>query len=154
MKAYAWEELRVGLMEELDVVVDEPMMRAFLATTGDANPLHVDAAYARARGFDRRVVYGMLTASFYSTLVGMRLPGRDALLHGIKADFTAPVYAGDRLRVRGVVAHKNEAFRRIELACTITRDDGVVVSRATLRVGLLSEKEDEPWQHASTASHA
>jgi acyl dehydratase len=112
------------------------MMDRFRATTGDDNPLHVDRAYASEQGFKDRVVYGLLTASFYSTLAGVHLPGRRCLLHGLKIDFNAPVYVGDRLLVRGAIAHLSEPFRRIDLACEITNQDEQIVSRARLRAGL------------------
>lgn len=136
MKTYAWEDLRIGLQAELETVITPSMMAGFLAATGDDNPLHVDEAFAVERGFRGRVVYGLLTASFYSTLAGVHLPGKDCLLHGLKIDFAAPVYVGDRLRVRGTVVHRNEAFRQVELACEITNQDSVVVSKARLRAGV------------------
>lgn len=140
MKAYTWNELQVGVAEELAVKVAPAMIERFVATTGDVNPLHCDDAHARSHGFAERVVHGLLTASFYSTLVGMHLPGRDALLHGLKIDFTRPVYAGDELVVRGVVSHRNEAFFQLEITGTITRSGSETVSRAVLRVGLLARE--------------
>jgi 3-hydroxybutyryl-CoA dehydratase len=134
--SYSWDELRVGLAAAFDVTVDGAMMDRFFATTGDANPLHLDADYATGRGFQSRVVYGLLTASFYSTLAGVHLPGERCLLHGVKADFNAPVYVGDRLRVRGAIAHLSEAYRQIEMACDITNQHAEVVSKARLRCGL------------------
>jgi 3-hydroxybutyryl-CoA dehydratase len=136
VSSYSWEQLRVGLTADFDVTVDDAMMDRFLATTGDANPLHLDADYATGRGFRSRVVYGLLTASFYSTLAGVHLPGTHCLLHGVKVDFNGPVYVGDCLRVRGVVAHLSEAYRQIELACDITNQRAEVVSKARLRCGL------------------
>jgi 3-hydroxybutyryl-CoA dehydratase len=136
VNAFSWEQLHVGLTADFDVTVDDAMMDRFLATTGDANPLHLDALYATGRGFRSRVVYGLLTASFYSTLAGVHLPGTRCLLHGVKVDFNAPVYVGDRLRVRGAVAHLSEAYRQIELACDITNQRAEVVSKARLRCGL------------------
>ncbi len=136
MKDYAWDDLALGLSAEFDVVVTEEMMASFLAMTGDRNPLHVDAAYAAERGYRSRVVYGLLTASFYSTLAGVHLPGKRCLLHGLKIDFNAPVYVGDRLRVHGTVAHRSEPFRRIEVACEITNQHDETVSRGRLRAGL------------------
>lgn len=136
MNSYSWDQLHVGLAADFDVTVDEAMMDRFLATTGDANPLHLDADYATERGFRSRVVYGLLTASFYSTLAGVHLPGARCLLHGVKADFNAPVYVGDRLRVRGTIAHLSEAYRQIEIACDITNQRDEIVSKARLRCGL------------------
>lgn len=136
MNAYTWEELHVGMAADFEVVVDQAMMDRFLATTGDENPIHLDADYAAEHGFQGRVVYGLLTASFYSTLAGVHLPGKRCLLHGLKADFTAPVYVGDRLRVRGTIAHRSEAVRRLELVCDVTNQRAEVVSKARLRVGI------------------
>jgi acyl dehydratase len=136
MNAYAWDDLELGLEAELEVTVTEAMMSRFLETTGDHSPLHVDDGYAKGRGFDGRVVYGLLTASFYSTLAGVYLPGKYCLLHGLKIDFNAPVYVGDRLRVHGKVAHKSEAFKQLELACEITNQRREVVSRARVRAGV------------------
>ena len=51
------------------------MMDQFLAITGDCSPIHVDADYAKDRGYPGCVVYGMLGASFFSTLAGVYLPG-------------------------------------------------------------------------------
>lgn len=136
MNSYSWDQLHVGLAADFDVIVDDVMMDRFLATTGDANPLHLDPEYATGRGFRSRVVYGLLTASFYSTLAGVHLPGRRCLLHGVKVDFNAPVYVGDRLRVRGTIAHLSEAYRQMELACDITNQRAEVVSKARLRCGL------------------
>lgn len=136
MKAYTWEELQVGMAADFEVVVDDAMMERFLATTGDENPLHVDPAYASERGFRSRVVYGLLTASFYSTLAGVHLPGKHCLLHGLKADFNAPVYVGDRLRVRGTISHRSDAYRQLELVCDVTNQRAEIVSKARLRVGI------------------
>ncbi len=136
MNTHSWTDLHVGLRAEFETVVTPSMMAGFLAATGDDNPLHVDEAYAVERGFRGRVVYGLLTASFYSTLAGVHLPGKYCLLHGLKVDFAAPVYVGDRLRVCGTVVHRNEAFQQVELACEITNQDAVVVSKARLRAGL------------------
>jgi 3-hydroxybutyryl-CoA dehydratase len=82
------------------------------------------------------VVYGLLTASFFSTLAGVHLPGATCLLHGVSATFHHPVYVGDRLTVTGAVAYRNEAFHQAELTCHITNQKGVKVSTARLKVGV------------------
>jgi 3-hydroxybutyryl-CoA dehydratase len=136
MNAYAWSDLRVGMACSFDAVVTESMMRRFLEDTGDDNPLHVDGEFARRHGFEGPVAYGMLAASFYSTLVGVHLPGRNALLHGINVDFQKPVYPGVPLRIRGEIVQLVEAYRRVEIQASITTAEDVVLSKAKIRVGL------------------
>jgi 3-hydroxybutyryl-CoA dehydratase len=138
VREYLWEDLRIGLHQEFTVSITEQMLGHFRDDSGDVNPLHVDAAFARQRGFSDRVVHGMLTASFYSTLVGVYLPGRFALLHGIDISFKHPVFVGQCVRVCGEIRHLSEAYRQVDIRGTMTNDSGVTVSTAKVRVGLLA----------------
>lgn len=138
MNVRSWSELAVGVSAGFDVVITDAMMARFCETTGDENPLHLDPHYALRHGFRGRVVYGLLTASFYSTLAGVHLPGAGCLLQGMRIDFVAPAYVGDRLRVDGQIVQRVEAFRRLEIACNITRE-GVSVSRGRIRAGVRPE---------------
>jgi 3-hydroxybutyryl-CoA dehydratase len=140
VNAYSWEELRLGLKAYFSVTVTDAMMQSFRGCTGDLNPLHVDVDTARREGFEAPVVYGLLTASFYSTLAGMHLPGRACLLHGVNVSFHRPVYVGDRLTVSGEVSYRNEALRQAELHCLIANQRGERVSSARLKVGVREQQ--------------
>ncbi len=78
MNHYTLAEMTPGRTEEFTVTVTAEMMDAFCAITGDVSPIHMDADYAKGRGYPGRVVYGMLGASFFSTLAGVYLPGSTA----------------------------------------------------------------------------
>ena len=66
MNHYTLAEMTPGLTEEFTVTVTPEMMDAFRAITGDVSPIHIDADYARGRGFPGRVVYGMLGREHFS----------------------------------------------------------------------------------------
>jgi len=136
MNDYRWQDLSVGLAAGFDVLVTAEMLDNFAALSGDRNPLHMDAAFAEAEGFPGRVVFGMLTASFYSRLVGVHLPGKRALLHGIDVEFKRPAHIGDRLSVCGEISHLSDACRRIEIRARIVNQNGNTISKAMIRVGL------------------
>ncbi len=134
---YCWGDLKVGLRQEFEVSITNIMMLHFLRDAGDCNPLHVNELYARSNGFRSRVVYGLLTSSFYSTLAGVYLPGKRCLLHGIDVSFSGPAYVGDQLTVDGEITHLNDAYRRIEMRAKIVNAGGEVISKAKIRAGLL-----------------
>src|SRR5215472_15470269 len=71
---------------------------AFAALSGDYSPLHVDPEYAATTEFGGCVVHGLLLASLFSQLVGMRLPGRPALYLGQDLNFRRPVLVGETVR--------------------------------------------------------
>jgi acyl dehydratase len=136
MNEYRWEDLRIGIRHGFGATFTAEMVEAFARISGDTNPLHVDPKYATAAGFPSTVLFGMLTSSLYSQLVGVYLPGKFALLHGIDIDFNAPCYAGDNLHVEGEIIFLSDAFHRMEVKATIRRDDRKLISKATIRVGM------------------
>ncbi|MFT5759374.1 MAG: 3-hydroxybutyryl-CoA dehydratase [Alteromonadaceae bacterium] len=139
MNSYKFEDIKVGLEEEFSVKVDSEKLNKFLEISGDINPLHVDSEYSKSKGFIDRVVYGMLTSSFYSTLVGVYLPGKYCILQGIDIQFSKPVYINDTLKLSGKVSYINEAYKQIEIKAMITNQDNKKVSKATIKVGLMDE---------------
>jgi 3-hydroxybutyryl-CoA dehydratase len=115
------------------------MMGKFLDMSGDINPLHIDKKYAMECGFKDRVVYGMLTSSFYSTLVGVYLPGKHCILQGINIKYSSPVYIGDNIVVSGEVSYINTAYKQLEIKAIIKNQNNINVSRATIKVGMIND---------------
>jgi len=136
MNAYRWDQLREGLSDEFEADLTHSMMEDFLRLSGDHNPLHADAEFAHQAGFRAVVAHGMLTSALYSRFVGMYLPGRYCILHGIDVDFVNPAFIGDRLRVSGTVTYLNHVYRRVEIKATIHNNHGDLISKAKIRVGL------------------
>lgn len=136
MNHYRLADLTPGVTKSFTVTITEEMMAQFYAITGDNSPIHMDADYAAGRGYPGRVVYGMLGASFLSTLAGVYLPGEHCLLHGVDLKFAKPIFIGDTLTVTGVVDEVNDTFREITIKASIVNQDGKKVTRAVIRAGV------------------
>ncbi|MFV5694906.1 MaoC family dehydratase [Flavobacterium sp. LB3P122] len=139
MQEYLFSDIKIGLKYSFEAEIDEARMQRFLEISGDNNPMHIDAEYAKSKGMIGRVVYGMLTSSFYSTLVGVYLPGKFALLHSIEVQFLKPVFIGDELVIIGEVSSVNEMFRQIEVKAYILNQNLEKISRAKIKIGLVNE---------------
>jgi len=139
MRQYSYGEVEIGQTEAFDVEVTEDMQAMFLRISGDNNPMHTDEAYAKSKGFKSRLVYGMLTASFYSTLVGTLLPGEKCLFHEADVKFRKPVFAGDILEISGQCAEKHDALKLLIIKAKIRNQNKDLVSTAKLQVGVLDE---------------
>lgn len=137
MNEYVYTELIVGHTESFEVVVTKQMEDAFRNITGDFNPLHQDDAFACQAGngkFKGHVCFGMLTASFYSTLAGVYLPGKNSLIHSLDIKFQKPVYAGDKLTVTGEIADKEDGLKLILVKAQIKNQRAQSVSKATINI--------------------
>ncbi|HTB33827.1 MAG TPA: MaoC family dehydratase [bacterium] len=136
MNDFTFDQLFVGQTAQFTRTFSPEDIQAFADLSGDHSPLHVDADYARAAGFSGVVGHGLLSGALYSTLVGVHLPGKRALLRGIQIDFHAPVFAGEPLLVAGTVAEMHAEFRLLMLKAEIRDAAGKLLSKAKIQVGL------------------
>lgn len=134
MNTYTFDDLKVGMSESFQVTITEAMLDSFKGITGDVNPLHNDEEFAKAKGHVGRVAYGMLTASFLSTLAGVYLPGEKSLIQQVETKFSSPVYIGDELTVKGEIAELVESVQRLTLKVTITNQNGKKVLRGKMQI--------------------
>ncbi len=136
INTYQFEELQLGMKESFDIMITKEMMENFCAMTGDVNPLHQDERFAKENGFQNRVVYGMLTSSFLSKLIGVYLPGKNSLIYDTKISYLKPAYIGDCLTIMGELTDKQELYRMIVVRCTIfnQRGEKIVKGKITVKV--------------------
>ncbi len=141
MNEYTFAETFVGMTASFQREITPEMEDAFRKISSDTNPLHWDDAFAREAGggkFPGHVAFGMLTASLYSTMAGVYLPGKYSLIHSLEeVSFLKPVFAGDRLTVSGEVTERNEALRLLRLKVRIRNQNNQLVSRAGMKVLVL-----------------
>lgn len=139
MNTYTFDELSTGMKCSFKVSVTQDMMEKFMDITGDKNPMHTDREFAIKKGYEREIVYGMLTASFMSTVAGMYLPGERSLIHQVESKFLKPVYVGDRLQVNGEIKEKNELFNLIEISVSIYNERQEKVFKGKMKVGVTGD---------------
>ena len=140
MNEYLYDQIEIGMSESFMSSVTMEMEDSFRVITGDMNPLHRDDDFARDVGngkFKGHVAFGMLTASLYSTIAGVYMPGKYSLIHSMDIKFQKPVYAGDLLKVTGTVVNKQDGLKLIELKVNITNQENKCVSKANMKVLVL-----------------
>ena len=138
MNEYTIEEIQVGMSASFKKLITKEMEVSFRVITGDENPLHKEDDFAleiSGGNFKGHAAFGMLTASFYSTVAGMYLPGKYSLIHSFdEISFMKPVFVGDELTVNAEVIDKDEALKMIRLKIIIKNQDNKKVSRAKMKV--------------------
>lgn len=135
MNTFYFSNFEIGLESSFKTEITLDKMNHFFAVCGDENPMHMSDEYAQNKGFKSRLVYGMLTASLYSTLAGVYLPGEKCILKSVETYFQNPVYIGDILTVAGVVKEKDDRFQQATVKAKITNQNGKTVSKANILVG-------------------
>jgi acyl dehydratase len=131
------DDFEVGQHATFTKTFTDDDVRRFIEITGDVNPLHVDDEFAASTPFGGRVLHGMLTASIYSTMVGMLLPGTGAIYRSQTLTFLLPVHIGETVTAHFVVRTIDRAKHRLDIDAWIENEAGQRVIEGTCEAGLL-----------------
>jgi acyl dehydratase len=90
--------------------VTEADIVAFAGLSGDFNPLHTDAEFAKTTPHGRRIAHGMLSASIASGLAAQAgfFDGTTLALVSANTKFVGVVYPGDTIRLEMTVGSKRK----------------------------------------------
>ena len=112
LRTLYFEDLSVGMTEQLTKIVASSDVVGFAEVTGDRNPIHLSEHFAAKTPFGTRIAHGLYTASLISAVLGTRLPGPGAIYISQTLNFRAPVKIGDTVAVNVSVAElMREKFR-------------------------------------------
>jgi len=117
-----FDKIAVGDEAEIIHTITANDLDSFAELTGDNNPLHMDDSYAATTSFKKRVVHGMLTASFISTMIGTKLPGKGSLWYEQQLRFLAPARIGEKIRIWAKIKHKSLSQRILTIETLVFGD--------------------------------
>jgi 3-hydroxybutyryl-CoA dehydratase len=102
LRQKAIEGLEEGDTFEIKRTFSEADIVQFEALSRDHNPVHSNAEYAEAKGFDGVIAHGLLTATLITEIGGQL----GWLASSMSLRFKRPVYVGDELtcvwKIRGI----------------------------------------------------
>jgi len=130
----SFDDIFIGQKESFSKKITESMVDEFSNFSGDLNPLHMNDKYAGSSKFGKRIVHGMLLASFFSQLIGMKLPGKNALYFSQTLNFCSPCYIDDEIQVNGVVTEKSDSIRIITISTSILNGSGTCLIDGVAKV--------------------
>jgi len=128
MRSLTMEQLNVGDAAEFTKTVTETDVAFFAAISGDFNPVHVDAEFAKTSLFGARVAHGPLTLALAAGVLGMYLPGVGTIAVTNHIDYRRPVYIGDTVTTRGEVAELDPGTNRARIPLTWVNQDDTLVA--------------------------
>ncbi len=111
----------------------------YAKASGDFNPIHVDADYARKTPLGGTVAHGMLILAYVSQMMTSAF-GRDWLSGGrLNVRFRAPARPGDVITVGGSIRRieKGDGYQMIDcdVLCCNQNDEPVITGDARVKMG-------------------
>src|SRR5271163_810835 len=128
-RGLSWDEFKLGqIFESGTRTITEADITAFAALSGDWNPLHCDAEFAKSTPFGQRIAHGLLGLTVASGLGDREgiLEGTLIAFLGMEWNFKGPIFIGDTIRQRRTVIEKAETSG--------TRASGATPERGVLKL--------------------
>lgn len=137
-----FEELEDGSSFESGArTVTNDDIQTFVRLSGDDNRLHTDDEFAREQGFKGRIAHGALVVSLATGLAwstGILTDTTIAFRSIEDWKFTAPVYPGDSIRLRGRIADRRAIPRAkaglVRFDLQVVNQGDATVSSGSLRM--------------------
>ena len=140
MKVTKYSDLSIGQTAQVSHTITDEDIEAFGKLSGDFNPLHFDEEWAEATLFKGRIAHGLLTATFISTVIGMKLPGTGTIYLSQNITFLRPVRIGDTITAKVEIVGLDDETERVTLKSTCTNQHDKVVLDGESVVTLMRSK--------------
>jgi 3-hydroxybutyryl-CoA dehydratase len=111
-KSKTYAELKIGDRACITKTITPEIVNKFAEITGDYNPIHVDAEYAKNTRFGRPIAHGMLCAGLLSAVFATQLPGEAVYLKHV-ITFKKPVFVGETVTAWVEIIRKTNDQKRI-----------------------------------------
>ena len=139
-----FDEIKVGDTASLTRTLRNEDITLFAIMSGDINPAHVDAEFAKTDLFHHIIAHGMWGGALISAVLGTELPGPGTIYLNQSLSFRHPVALGDTIVARVTVREKHPEKQRLILDCESRNQADQVVILGTAEVIAPSEKVKRP----------
>lgn len=130
-----FDEIKVGQTASITRVLNERDIQLFAVMSGDVNPAHLDAEYAKDSILGGIVGHGMWSGALISTVLGTLLPGPGTIYLNQNLDFKKPVRPGETIQVTVTVKEKKSGGKPLVLLdCVCSNCLGEVVASGVATV--------------------
>lgn len=140
LQSYTFDELPVGKRATYTRTVTEKDIQLFAVVSGDVNPLHLDAEFAKHTQFGERIAHGMMTGAIVSAAFVMVLTGPGAIYRSQSLRFRRPVKIDDTITVHLEIIERNEEKKVLTVDCNCINQHGESVAKGIAEIIAPPEK--------------
>jgi len=117
-----------------DITFTQPNVNTFAQITGDNNPIHLDADFAKNTIFGKPIVHGFYSASVFSMVFGTKFPGKGTIYLYQDMKFMAPVFVDQPYKAKFEVLEVNTEKHTGIIKCTLEDENGKPVIEGTAKL--------------------
>lgn len=129
-----FEQIETGMQRQYSKTLTERDLQLFAETSGDCNPVHLDANYAATTAFGERIAHGMWSGALISAAIATTLPGPGSVYRSQTLKFSKPVKLGDTITITLTVTDKRDRVKLVTIDCEGKNQRGETVVKGEAEV--------------------
>ena len=114
--------------------ITEKEVSNFAEFSSDRNPIHIDANYAKKRGYNRQISHGAIQIAYLSKIIGMNFPGPGSVWMNQTINWILPVFVGDSIKICLEIKSYSVATQTFALSVIIVNKNGKTVMQGEAQV--------------------
>ena len=127
MKKIELAKICIGDSVEIEKCMTIELVKLFADISNDHNPVHLDKEYAKSSRYKGQIIHGLMAASLFSGLFGMKLPGEGCVYKSQNLRFKRPIYVGDTVVARVEVSDVDVAKKHLTFSTQCLVNNRVVI---------------------------
>ncbi len=120
------EKIKVGDTYTYPLQFNQADVDVFAKITGDNNPIHINAEFAKNTPFGRPIVHGFFAGAVFSKVFGTIFPGDGTIYMHQDMKFLAPVFVDEAYTAKFEVLEVDEVKHRGVIKCILENGEGKI----------------------------
>jgi 3-hydroxybutyryl-CoA dehydratase len=116
-------------------VVTQERIGAYADASGDQNPIHVDAEFARGTPFGGTIAHGMLVLALIGEMMRGAFGEAWSTSGRLKVRFKAPTRPGETVTASAELLKERDSSAEYAVQCASASGEVLIEGRATVQVG-------------------
>ena len=121
LKKYKISQLKIGKKVSITRVLKNNFLKESLDYLKDNHPIHVNSKWAKNLGYKKKIIPGFAVISFFSNLIGTKLPGIYCVITNLNFIFKNPIYVNDNLTFICKIVKIHNALKVVKLELIVKK---------------------------------
>ena len=124
---FSIHEIKKGMKIKLSKTMTKKFFLKSIKLLNDSAPIHTSDNWAKRLGIKKKIFPGLAVVSVFSKVIGMYLPGKNAVIMSINFSFRKPVFENDRLIYVCEVSKIIRSFKIVLLKLLIFKKNNKII---------------------------
>jgi len=124
---FSIHEIKRGMKIKLNKTMTKKFFLKSIKLLNDSAPIHTSDKWAKRLGKKKKIFPGLAVVSVFSKVIGMHLPGKNAVIMSINFSFKKPVFENDRLIYVCEVSKIIRSFKIVLLKLLIFKKNNKII---------------------------